>query len=586
MRTAPLLSVRDLRVRFGPVTAVDGVSFDIHAGEVVCIVGESGSGKSVTGRAVMSLLDAGASRSGTIHLRGEALHDASEQRLNAVRGKEIAMIFQEPMTALNPGHRVGAQIAEMLLLHFPISRAEAWKRAVSLLERVGIQQPEVRARAFPHELSGGMRQRVMIAIACAADPALIIADEPTTALDVTVQAQVLDLLFDMQRELGSAVLFVTHDLGVVAEIADRVVVLYNGQVVEQGTVTEIFTAARHPYTRALIAAAPDVERPRTPGLRFSTVDTDAIFGTAGRDATPDLISASVPADARSSEPRPTERPPVMADGAALELRNLRREFRLSGGLFARKRRVLAAVNGVSLSIAPGTTTALIGESGSGKSTLGRCVARLDTPTGGAVVYQGRDVVSLRGADLMAFRREVQTIFQDPFASLNPRRTVGEAVTDGLAIHGLAGPRDRRETAGALLRRVGLDPAFVSRYPHQFSGGQRQRIAIARALALKPRFIIADEAVSALDVSVRAQILNLLADLQEERHLSFLFITHDLSTVRQFADRVAIMRAGEIVEEGETEEIFSDPQHPYTRGLLEAVPRVHLGTVHRLRPLPA
>ena len=580
MTAAPLLSVRDLSVRFGDFLAVDGVGFDVAPGEVVCIVGESGSGKSVTGRAIMGLLDGSVRRGGEILLRGEALQDASEKRMNAVRGKEISMIFQEPMTALNPGMRVGAQIAEVLLLHFPVTRAEAMRRAVALLERVGIRDAKTRARAFPHELSGGMRQRVMIAIACAADPALIIADEPTTALDVTVQAQVLELLFEMQRELGSAVVFVTHDLGVVAGIADRVVVLYRGKVVEEGTVTEIFTRAQHPYTRALIAAAPDVELPRTPGLRFPTVDTDAIFGRPGSAPAPHA-PAPVPAAPASLAGSEDD-----AAVPALELRNLRRTFRLGGGILPFGGKVLHAVDGVSLIIAPGTTTALIGESGSGKSTLGRCVARLDRPTSGDILYRGRDVVSLRGDELMAFRRQVQTIFQDPFASLNPRRTVGDAVTDGLAIHGLAGREERHERARALLARVGLDPDFVSRYPHQFSGGQRQRIAIARALALDPRFIVADEAVSALDVSVRAQVLNLLSDLQDEHRLSFLFITHDLSTVRQFADRVAIMQAGEIVEEGETEAIFTDPQHAYTRALLDAVPRIHLESARRLRPLPA
>ncbi|MBC2857441.1 ABC transporter ATP-binding protein [Stappia sp. 28M-7] len=584
MTAAPLLSVRDLSVRFGDFLAVDGVGFDVAPGEVVCIVGESGSGKSVTGRAIMGLLDGSVRRSGEILLRGEALQEATEKRMNAVRGKEISMIFQEPMTALNPGMRVGAQIAEVLLLHFPVTRAEAMRRAVALLERVGIRDAKTRARAFPHELSGGMRQRVMIAIACAADPALIIADEPTTALDVTVQAQVLELLFQMQRELGSAVVFVTHDLGVVAGIADRVVVLYRGKVVEQGTVTEIFTRARHPYTRALIAAAPDVELPRTPGLRFPTVDTDAIFGRA--DGAPAPVASSVPSAPVPAAPAAAAESEEDAATPALELRTLRRTFRLGGGILPFGGKSLHAVNGVSLTIAPGTTTALIGESGSGKSTLGRCVARLDRPTSGDILYRGRDVVSLRGDELMAFRRQVQTIFQDPFASLNPRRTVGDAVTDGLAIHGLAGRAERHERARALLARVGLDPDYVSRYPHQFSGGQRQRIAIARALALDPRFIVADEAVSALDVSVRAQVLNLLSDLQDEHRLSFLFITHDLSTVRQFADRVAIMRAGEIVEEGETEEIFTDPQHEYTRSLLAAVPRIHLESAHRLRPLPA
>ncbi|MGE9297200.1 MAG: ATP-binding cassette domain-containing protein, partial [Puniceicoccales bacterium] len=349
-------------------------------------------------------------------------------------------------------------------------------------------------------------------------------------------------------------------------------------VVEQGTVTEIFKHASHPYTKALVAAAPDVEQPRTPGLRFSTIDTRAIFGEAEfGDAAARTVSAEV---------KPATEP-LGNDGVpALEICDVHRHFRIGGGMLPFRRKELRAVNGVSLRIQPGTTTALIGESGSGKSTLGRCVAHLDSPTSGKILHNGVDVGSLKGEALLDFRRQVQTIFQDPFASLNPRRRIGEAITDGLAIHGLANAEERRRVARDLLVRVGLDPDQDRRFPHQFSGGQRQRIAIARALALDPDFMVADEAVSALDVSVRAQILNLLSDIQQERGLTFLFITHDLSTVRQFADRVAIMRAGEIIEEGETEEVFTRPRHDYTRGLLDAVPRVHLETARRLRPLPA
>lgn len=585
MTAAPLLSVKNLCVSFGDFRAVDTVSFDISPSQVVCIVGESGSGKSVTGRAVMGLLDSASKQSGEIFLRGEPLHTANEQRMNALRGKEISMIFQEPMTALNPSMRVGAQIAEVLLLHFSLSKSAAWKRAVQLLDRVGIDDPKSRARAFPHELSGGMRQRGMIACACAADPSLIVADEPTTALDVTLQAQVLELLFEMQREQGSAVLFVTHDIGVVAEIADHVIVLYHGKVVEQGPVKKIFTDAEHPYTRALIAASPNVELPRTAGMRFSTIDTEAIFGNAGA-AGSNRQAARATATAKPARPRrPSENQPLDREAPVLELRNLKRTFRLGSWFLPGSGRDLHAVNNVSLKVAHGKTTALIGESGSGKSTLGRCVARLDSPTSGEIYYRGGDVTALRGDDLLMFRRRMQTIFQDPYASLNPRRRIGDAITDGLAIHKLADAQDRKEEARILLARVGLDPDCASRYPHQFSGGQRQRIAIARALALEPDFIVADEAVSALDVSVRAQILNLLSDLQEEHHLSFLFITHDLSTVRQFADRVAIMRAGEIIEEGETEEIFEAPKQAYTQNLLAAVPRVNIETARRLRPLP-
>lgn len=581
MSSRPLLSVKDLTVRFGDFDAVNGISFDVQEGEVVCIVGESGSGKSVTGRALIGLLDDSARRGGEILLRDEHLENATDARLCQIRGKQISMIFQEPMTALNPAKRVGDQISEMMLSHLKISLAESKRRTIDLLTRVGIQKPDVRAMVFPHQLSGGMRQRVMIAIACAANPSLIIADEPTTALDVTVQAQVLDLLFDMQRELGSSVIFVTHDLGVVAEIADRVIVLYRGQIVEQGGVEQIFKNPKHPYTRALLAAAPDVDLPPQKGFRFPTVDTGSIF-----DGKP----ARVKAEPRVKAERVKHQPDQPAQGlakdpaAALELSGVRRDFVIASGFPFGKMQMLSAVDGVDLKVAPGTTTALIGESGSGKSTLGRCAARLDRPTAGKIFYQGADVSSIRGDTLKAFRRKVQTIFQDPYASLNPRRTVGDAIADGLAIHGIGDAKEREERVADLLRRVELDPSYAKRFPHQFSGGQRQRVAIARALALEPEFIIADEAVSALDVSVRAQILNLLADLQEERKLAFLFITHDLSTVRQFADRVAIMRHGRIVEEGATESVFNDPQEDYTRTLLGAVPRTHFDAERRLRPV--
>ncbi|HAR51818.1 ABC transporter ATP-binding protein [Roseovarius nubinhibens] len=577
MQVPPLLSVKDLHVSFGKVKAVRGISFDVQPGEVVCIVGESGSGKSVTARALMGLLEDGAVSSGEILLRGSPIKNDDSPRMNRIRGRDIAMIFQEPLTALNPAMRVGHQIAEMILNHTDVSRRDAQAQAVSLLDRVGIRDAKERANAYPHELSGGMRQRVMIACACAANPGLIIADEPTTALDVTIQAQVLDLLFKMQRDLGSSLLFVTHDLGVVAEIADRVVVLYKGELIEQGPVEKIFSAADHPYTRALIKAAPDINLPRSPLRRFPSVDTEAIFNPPSDDT---KKKQRPPARAKHSHAMDRTRPLDLP--ALLEVRDLRRSFTLGRGLLKGPRRKLHAVDGVSLTIARGTTTALIGESGSGKTTLGRCIAQLDRPTSGSTYFAGQDTTVLRGAPLLRFRRHVQTIFQDPYASLNPRRPIGEAITDGLAIHGLADQKERDTRARGLLQRVGLSPEDALRYPHQFSGGQRQRIAIARALALDPEFIIADEAVSALDVSVRAQVLNLLIELQEERGLSFLFITHDLSTVRQFANRIAIMQNGRIVEEAPTEEIFTSPRHPYTRDLLSAVPRLFPDPGTRLR----
>ena len=562
-----LLSVRGLITEFatpgGPVRAVDDIGFDIRRGEVVCLVGESGSGKSVTGLSLMRLIEPPGRVEGQVSFQGRDLFALPEAEMNRIRGAGIAMIFQEPMTALNPSRRVGDQIAEVLRIHTGVSRKAAAERAVALLERVGIREPAARAKAYPHQLSGGMRQRVMIAIACALKPALIIADEPTTALDVTVQAQVLDLLFEMQAELGSALLFVTHDLGVVAEIADRVVVLYRGKVVEQGDVAQIFSAPAHPYTKALLAAAPDVDAPRVAGRRFATL--------------------AAPAPSSRHEPA-AARPAVDAGGALLEIADLRRDFVTRRSWTGRPLETVQAVRGVTLKVPAGQTLAIIGESGSGKSTLGRCVARLDEPTSGRITYAGRNIGELAGEELLRFRREVQTIFQDPYASLNPRRRIGEAIGDGPAIHGLMPIEERRALAAELLERVGLKAEHADRYPHQFSGGQRQRIAIARALALSPHFIVADEAVSALDVSVRAQVLNLLADLQEERGLTYLFISHDMGTVRQFADRVAIMQGGRLVEEGETERIFEEPREEYTKALLRAVPRMTPYSPRRRRPL--
>jgi peptide/nickel transport system ATP-binding protein len=578
---APLLSVNGLVTSFatpdGFVRAVDDISFDIRRGEVVCLVGESGSGKSVTGLSLMRLIDPPGRVEGSVRFQERDLLTLPEAEMNRIRGARIAMVFQEPMTALNPARRVGDQIAEVLRIHAALSPKQAMERAIALLGRVGIRNPSARARAYPHELSGGMRQRVMIAIACAASPDLIIADEPTTALDVTVQAQVLDLLFEMQAELGSAMLFVTHDLGVVAEIADRVVVLYRGKVVEQGDVAQIFSAPAHPYTRALLAAAPDVDAPRLPGRRFSTMV----------EAMPELADAPLPAAAAAPMAQPTGQDSTNSPrigSALLEIRELRRDFVTRRSWTGRALETVHAVGGVSLTVPAGQTLAIVGESGSGKSTLGRCVARLDNPTSGSIFYAGQDVGTLAGDELLRFRREVQTIFQDPYASLNPRRRIGEAIADGPAIHGLLTPDERRDLAADLLRRVGLKAEHAERYPHQFSGGQRQRIAIARALALAPHFIIADEAVSALDVSVRAQVLNLLADLQEERSLTFLFISHDMGTVRQFADRVAIMQGGRLVEEGETERIFEDPSEDYTKALLRAVPRMTPHSERRRRKL--
>ncbi len=527
--TAPVLSLRGLTVRLPPgadrAHALEDVSLDIAAGEILCVVGESGSGKSMTANAVMRLLPPGvAIAAGQALFEGEDLAAAPESRMRALRGAGLAMVFQEPMTALNPLRTVGDQVAETFRIHTPLPAREVTSRTLALLEEVRLPDPALAARAYPHELSGGQRQRAMIAMALALDPRLLIADEPTTALDVTTQAQILALIRDLQSRKGTAVLFITHDFGVVAEIADRVAVMQHGRVVEQGGAGEVLRHPAHPYTRALIAAVPPLVAP---------------------------------------PPRPVSATP------ALELRDLRKTFR-TGGVFGRFRRVTHAVRGVTLTLPKGATLGIVGESGSGKSTLARLVTRLIEPDGGEVRLGGADLLALRGRARRAAARRVQMVFQDPFGSLNPRRRAGELVAQGPIVHGT--PRaEAFRRARELFTLVGLDPASADRFPHEFSGGQRQRIGLARALALEPEVLVADEPVSALDVSVQAQVLRLFAELRERLGLSLLFITHDLRVAAQVCDLVAVMREGEVVEHGPLAEVFRAPRHPYTQSLLAAVP---------------
>ncbi|GHG66986.1 dipeptide ABC transporter ATP-binding protein [Streptomyces griseocarneus] len=546
-----VLRVRDLTVSFpgrgsaGAVTAVDGVSFDLARGEVLGLVGESGSGKSTVGLAAMGLHDAARTRvSGSVRVGGTEVVGAPESEVRALRGARIAMVFQDALAALSPFHGVGEQLAEAFRIHHAgASRHEARDAAVSMLERVGI--PAARARDHPHQFSGGMRQRVMIAMALINAPDVLVADEPTTALDARVQRQVLELLEELRQESGTAVVLVTHDVGVVAGTCDRMLVMRGGRVVEEGPTARLMTAAEHPYTRALIGATPSMDS--VPGTRLATVD-------------------GVPAAARWDAPARPAGTRTLA-----EVVDLRVEFPgRRRGVFGRHEPV-RAVRGVSLRVAAGETLALVGESGSGKSTTARVLAGLRRPTGGEVRFDGRDI-SRAAVDARLRReigREVQLVFQDPYASLNPRRTIEEIVGTPLRVHTALDAGERRERVAGLLRQVGLDPAHLGRYPHEFSGGQRQRVGIARALASRPRLIIADEPVSALDVSVQAQVLNLLMDLREELGLSLLFVSHDLAVVRHLCDRVAVMRAGTIVESGPRDEVFDDPKAPYTRELLAA-----------------
>ncbi len=525
-----ILRVEDLTVDLPSsadrVHAVREVSFDLRKGEILCIVGESGSGKSVTAQAAMGLLPPEVQPSkGRILFENRDVLTMSRPELRSLRGSRMSMIFQEPMTALNPVMRVGDQIREVFRYHAVRDRREQDKRAVELFEAVGLPDPRHLMHSYPFQLSGGQRQRVMIAMALALDPALLIADEPTTALDVTTQAQILRLVKRLQRERDMGVLFITHDFGVVAEIADRVGVMEQGRLVELDTVAKVLKDPQAPYTRKLIGAVPRLVPP---------------------------------------PPRDFE-----SGGEILSCRSLDKVYKSRKGLFFKGREVHAA-HQVTFSIRSGETLGLVGESGSGKSTVGRCLVRLIEADGGEILYDGADIRPLKGAALRPYRKSVQMIFQDPYASLNPRHKVGRIISDGPVIHGLSREK-AMERARELLRLVHLDPSAVDRYPHEFSGGQRQRIGIARALALEPKLIVADEPVSALDVSVQAQVLDLLAELRKKFNLSMLFITHDLRVAAQVCDTVAVMRHGELVEYGPTAELYAKPQHPYTRELMDAIP---------------
>jgi peptide/nickel transport system ATP-binding protein len=532
---------------------VRNVSFDVAAKETVAIVGESGSGKSVTALSVMRLVPRESGRiEGSIRLAGRDLLTLPDPAMQDVRGNEVAMIFQEPMTSLNPVLTIGFQIAEALIQHRDMSRPAAEAETIRLLEKVRIPAAKSRFHDYPHRFSGGMRQRVMIAMALACKPKLLIADEPTTALDVTIQAQILELLKVLQEEEDMAILFITHDMGVVAEIADRTVVMYDGQAVEVDDTARIFTAPSHPYTRALLAAVPRLGsmEGRARPMRFPIVDK--VTGTSDQPVeTPDTVVT-------------TARP-------VLEVTNLTTRFAIHSGLFGRISGRVHAVENVSFSLHAGETLALVGESGCGKSTTGRSILKLIEPDGGAIRVDGEDISGVDPRALRELRKRMQIVFQDPFASLNPRMSVGAAIAAPLHAHGLASSSQAREKVADLLVRVGLTADMASRFPHEFSGGQRQRICIARALALGPKLIIADEAVSALDVSVKAQVVNLMLDLQASMGLAYLFISHDIAVVERMSHRVAVMYLGEIVEIGPRAAVFGNPQHPYTKKLMAAVP---------------
>ena len=557
----PALAVSDLSVSFvsteRTVHAVRNISFEVAQGETVAIVGESGSGKSVTALSVMRLVEHGGGRivSGRLDFarrdgsRIDLAH-ADGATMRDIRGAEIAMIFQEPMTSLNPVFTVGDQIGESIRLHQGKDRGAANAETLRMLQLVRIPEAAQVMSRYPHQLSGGMRQRVMIAMALSCRPNLLIADEPTTALDVTVQAQILALIRILQEEMRMAVVFITHDMGVVAEIADRVVVMKDGQKVEEGAAEQIFHAPRETYTRALLAAVPQL------GSMRGTDEPEKFHLVLGgaTDETP-------PANAKYPQ----------IGAALLKVRDLTTRFDVKSGFFGRVARRVHAVEKVSFDLAAGETLALVGESGCGKSTTGRSLLRLVDVASGSIEFEGRDIARLPSSEVRPIRRDIQMIFQDPFASLDPRLTIGFSIAEPLYVHGVAKGKEAEERVAWLLEHVGLSPDHAQRYPHEFSGGQRQRIAVARALALNPKIIIADEAVSALDVSIQAQIVNLLLDLQSEFGLSYLFISHDMAIVERVSHRVAVMFLGQIVEIGPRRAVFEDPRHPYTRKLMAAVP---------------
>ncbi|MFJ6322883.1 MULTISPECIES: ABC transporter ATP-binding protein [unclassified Rhizobium] len=553
----PLLSIADLTVSFGQSRVVEGLSFSVEPGRTLAVVGESGSGKSVTSLSIMRLADMMGARfeTGSITFNGKDLLRLPQKEMRSIRGKEIAMIFQEPMTSLNPVFTIGDQICEVLLLHEDIGKSTAMTEARRLLEMVRLPDAEALLKRYPHQLSGGMRQRVMIAMALACRPKLLIADEPTTALDVTIQAQILNIMRDLQKDLGMGMIFITHDMGVVAEMADDVVVMWKGKKVEEGPVRDIFANPKHPYTRTLLAAVPK------------------LGSMAGEDfpkRSPLIVleggEPKIVGEERVQNTARYDQPPL------LSVRDLFVRFDIKKNIFGQATHRCSAVQQVGFDIHPGETLALVGESGSGKSTIGRTIQQLQKARAGEITFNGKSFAAMSAAERFRMRRDVQYIFQDPFASLDPRKTVGFSIAEPINTHGIIlGSKEVRRRVDELLERVGLTSAHAERYPHEFSGGQRQRVCIARALASDPKLIIADEALSALDVSIQAQIINLFMDLQAERELAYLFISHDMAVVEKISHRVAVLYLGQIMEMGSRRQVFETPMHDYTRRLLSAVP---------------
>ncbi len=573
-----ILSVQNLAVQFtteeGIYDAVKGISFEIPRGKIVGIVGESGSGKSVTSLAIMRLLAAqNTSVKGSIlfHTSTETINilDIPDSQMTSIRGNKIAMIFQEPMTSLNPVHTCGAQVTEAIQRHQGLAKTEAKQKTIELFTEVQLPNPAQLYDRYPHEISGGQKQRVLIAMALSCDPALLIADEPTTALDVTVQKNIIELLKRIRDERNMSMIFISHDLGVISEIADEVMVMYRGNILEHKSVSAIFKQPENPYTVGLLACKPNMN------LQLKRLPTVADF-INHQDEKKSLATQNlkeiIATYAISNEDIKKRRDLIYSQTPILSVQNLAKWYPIKKGIFAKAKNFFKAVDEVSFEIYPGETLGLVGESGCGKTTLGRCLLRLIEPTSGDINYQNIALTSLSAKKLRSLRRELQIVFQDPYSALNPRFTIGDAIMEPMQVHGIhANNEERKNKTIELLEQVGLSADFFNRYPHEFSGGQRQRICIARALALQPKLIICDESVSALDVSVQAQVLNLLSDLQEKFQLSYLFISHDLSVVKHFSDRMLVMNAGKIVESGFPEEIYHHPQQAYTQKLIDAIP---------------
>lgn len=576
--------VTEFRTEDETVKAVNNISFTLSRGETVGIVGESGSGKSVTSLSVMRLIPnpPGKITGGEIiyhsKKRGPVdLVKLSEKEMRDLRGNEIAMIFQEPMTSLNPVYTCGDQVMEAILLHQKCTKKQAKERTIELFKIVQLPRPENIFESYPHQISGGQKQRVMIAMAMSCNPSILIADEPTTALDVTVQATILDLMLKLQREHEMGIMFITHDLGVIAELADKVVVMYKGKIVEQGTVLEIFSNPQHPYTKGLLACRPPLDKrlqwlPTVSDFMNTSETGEMVESTQSvEDVTNRLVV--------TKEERKISHEFLYAKQPILQIKNLKTYFPINKGLFGKAKEFVKAVDDVTFDVYPGETLGLVGESGCGKTTLGRTVLRLIEPTSGEIIFNGTNITKISNTEMRELRKDIQIIFQDPYSSLNPRITIGQAIMEPMQVHGiLSNDRARKERVIELLHRVNMNESHFYRYPHEFSGGQRQRICIARALALKPKFIICDESVSALDVSVQAQVLNLLNELKREFDFTYIFISHDLSVVKFMSDRMVVMNKGKVEEMGDADSIYNNPQTDYTKNLIGAIPKGQLADI--------